>query len=109
MADGETADKASDFSRWLRASQAAAHAMREPDAHVTAIDVSETSLNLTRELQRLYGLRNLALHRLAIEEVASSVRFSMRLSAPASSITCRIRISAFAHCAASLRVTGRCI
>jgi SAM-dependent methyltransferase len=50
-------------------SQAAAHAMREPDAHVTAIDVSETSLNLTRELQRLYGLRNLDLHRLAIEEV----------------------------------------
>ena len=51
-------------------SQAAAHAMREPDAHVTGIDVSETSLNHTRELQRKYGLRNLDLHRLAIEEVA---------------------------------------
>ena len=36
-------------------SQAAAHAMREPDAHVTAIDVSETSLNLTRELHCTAG------------------------------------------------------
>jgi len=50
-------------------SQAAIHALREPDAHVTAIDISETSLRLTRELQRKYGLRNLDLHRLAIEEV----------------------------------------
>jgi 2-polyprenyl-3-methyl-5-hydroxy-6-metoxy-1,4-benzoquinol methylase len=50
-------------------SQAAARAMREPDAHVTGIDVSETSLNHTRELQRKYGLRNLDLRRLAIEEV----------------------------------------
>jgi len=50
-------------------SQAAAHAMREPDAHVTGIDVSETSLSHTGELQRKYGLRNLNLRRLAIEEV----------------------------------------
>jgi SAM-dependent methyltransferase len=50
-------------------SQAAAHAMREPDAHVTGIEVSETSLSHTRELQRKYGLKNLDLHRLAIEEV----------------------------------------
>jgi SAM-dependent methyltransferase len=50
-------------------SQAAAHAMREPDAQVTGIDISETSLRHTRELQRKYGLRNLDLHRLAIEEV----------------------------------------
>jgi SAM-dependent methyltransferase len=48
-------------------SQAAAYALREPDAHVTAIDVSETSLRHTRDLQRKYGLRNLDLHRLAIE------------------------------------------
>ena len=52
-------------------SQAAIHALREPDAHVTAIDISETSLRLTRELQRKYGLRNLDLHRLAIEEVGT--------------------------------------
>jgi SAM-dependent methyltransferase len=50
-------------------SQAAIHALREPDARVTAIDISETSLRHTRGLQQKYGLRNLDLHRLAIEEV----------------------------------------
>ena len=52
-------------------SQAVIHAMREPDAQVTGIDISETSLSHTRDLQRKYGLRNLDLHRLAIEEVGS--------------------------------------
>jgi hypothetical protein len=47
------------------------HAMREPDAHVTGIDISETSLSHTRDLQQKYGLRNLALHRLAIEDAGS--------------------------------------
>src|SRR5262245_31989209 len=50
-------------------SQAAVHAMREPDAQVTGIDISEASLRHTRELQRKYDLRNLHLHRLGIEEV----------------------------------------
>jgi SAM-dependent methyltransferase len=50
-------------------SQAAVHAMREPDAQVTAIDISETSLTHTRDLQRKYDLRNLDLRRLAIEDV----------------------------------------
>jgi SAM-dependent methyltransferase len=50
-------------------SQAAARAMREPDAHVTGIDISEASLLYTRDLQRKYDLRNLDLHRLAVEEV----------------------------------------
>jgi SAM-dependent methyltransferase len=50
-------------------SQAAIHALREPDARVTAIDFSETSLRHTRNLQQKYGLRNLDLHRLAIEQV----------------------------------------
>jgi SAM-dependent methyltransferase len=50
-------------------SQAAAHAMREPDAHVTGIDISEASLRHTCDLQRKYDLRNLDLHRLAVEEV----------------------------------------
>jgi 2-polyprenyl-3-methyl-5-hydroxy-6-metoxy-1,4-benzoquinol methylase len=50
-------------------SQGAIHALREPDAHVTAIDFSETSLGYTRNLQQKYGLRNLDLHRLAIEQV----------------------------------------
>jgi very-short-patch-repair endonuclease/SAM-dependent methyltransferase len=52
-------------------SQAATYALREPDARVTAIDISETSLRLTRDLQRKYCLQNVALHRLAIEEVGA--------------------------------------
>jgi len=50
-------------------SQAAVYAMRETDAQVTGIDISEMSLSHTRNLQRKYDLRNLDLHRLAIEEV----------------------------------------
>jgi SAM-dependent methyltransferase len=50
-------------------SQAAIYALREPDARITAIDISETSLRYTRGLQRKYGLQNLDLHRLAIEQV----------------------------------------
>jgi SAM-dependent methyltransferase len=50
-------------------SQAAIHALRELDARVTAIDISETSLRYTRDLQRKYRLRNLDLHQLAIEQV----------------------------------------
>jgi len=49
--------------------QAARYAMRESDAHVTAIDISETSLHHTRALQQAYGLDNLEVHRLAIEDV----------------------------------------
>jgi SAM-dependent methyltransferase len=50
-------------------SQAAVHAMREPDAHVTGIDISESSLRHTHELKQKYDLRNLDLHRVGIEEV----------------------------------------
>jgi SAM-dependent methyltransferase len=50
-------------------SQAATYALREPAARVTAIDISETSLRHTRDLVRKYGLQNLDLHRLAIEQV----------------------------------------
>jgi 2-polyprenyl-3-methyl-5-hydroxy-6-metoxy-1,4-benzoquinol methylase len=50
-------------------SQAAIHALREPEARVTAIDISETSLRCTRDLQRKYDLQNLDLQRLAIDEV----------------------------------------
>jgi SAM-dependent methyltransferase len=55
-------------------SQAAIYALREPDARVTAIDISESSLRYTRGLQHKYGLRNLDLHRLAIEEVGELER-----------------------------------
>ncbi len=50
-------------------SQAARYALREPDSHVTAIDISDTSLGFTRELQKKYSLENLDTHRLAIEQV----------------------------------------
>jgi SAM-dependent methyltransferase len=50
-------------------SQAARYALREPDARITAIDVSETSLRHTRDLQRKYNLENLELHQLPIESV----------------------------------------
>ena len=48
-------------------SQAARHALMEPAARVTAIDISETSLRHTGDLQQKHGLRNLRFHRLAIE------------------------------------------
>jgi SAM-dependent methyltransferase len=50
-------------------SQAARYALREPDARITAIDVSDASLRYTRDLQRKYNLQNLALHQLPIERV----------------------------------------
>src|SRR5262245_48683316 len=50
-------------------SQAARYALREPGARITAIDVSETSLRYTRDLQRKYDLENLELRCLPIENV----------------------------------------
>ena len=50
-------------------SQAARYAMREPDSQVTAIDISETSLGHSRDLQRKYALHNLELRQLALENV----------------------------------------
>jgi SAM-dependent methyltransferase len=50
-------------------SQAARYALREPDARITGIDISETSLRHTRDLQRKYKLENLELHQLPVERV----------------------------------------
>ena len=50
-------------------SQAARYALREPEARVTAIDISDTSLKHTRELQERYKLKNLELRRLPIERI----------------------------------------
>ena len=50
-------------------SQAARYALSEPDARVTAIDISQTSLRHTRDLQTKYNLKNLELHQLPIESV----------------------------------------
>jgi SAM-dependent methyltransferase len=50
-------------------SQAARYALTEPHARVTAIDISETSLRHTRNLQHKHDIRNLRLHRLAIERI----------------------------------------
>jgi SAM-dependent methyltransferase len=48
-------------------SQAAKHAVRWPEATVTAIDVSTTSVRCTETLKRKHGLRNLQVHQLPIE------------------------------------------
>jgi SAM-dependent methyltransferase len=50
-------------------SQAAIFALREPDARITAIDISDMSLRHTRDLQCKYNLENLELHQLSIERV----------------------------------------
>ena len=52
-------------------SQAAKHAMRWPQAQVTGIDFSETSVRCTGELKRKYALENLQVQQLPIERVAS--------------------------------------
>lgn len=53
------------------ANQAAVIAYTNPGARVVGIDVSEPSLDHQRWLQQRYGLRNLELHCLPIEAVAS--------------------------------------
>lgn len=59
---------------WLVAgcgtSQAARHAIANPDVRVVGIDVSTTSVEHTRRLAAQYELSNLTVHRLSIEEVA---------------------------------------
>jgi SAM-dependent methyltransferase len=52
-------------------SQAARVALREPDSRVVAIDISATSLNHLRALQRKYRLENLEIHQLSILDVSS--------------------------------------
>jgi len=43
--------------------------VRWPSAHVTAIDISATSVRRTEELRRTHGLSNLEVHQLSIERV----------------------------------------
>lgn len=50
-------------------SQAARYALREPDARVTAIDISQTSLNHTLQLQKKYKLDNLIVRQLSLLDV----------------------------------------
>jgi SAM-dependent methyltransferase len=50
-------------------SQAAKYALRWPEAHVTGIDVSATSIRCTEELKRKYNLTNLQLHSLPIDQI----------------------------------------
>ena len=50
-------------------SQAAKHAMRWPEAQVTGIDFSATSVRCTEELKRKYHLTNLQVCQLPIEKV----------------------------------------
>ncbi|MGD8406848.1 MAG: class I SAM-dependent methyltransferase [Anaerolineales bacterium] len=50
-------------------SQAARHAIRQPAAHVTGIDISTTSLHHTSKLKRKHNLKNLHIQELPIERV----------------------------------------
>lgn len=56
------------------ANQAAVFAFANPEAAVVAIDVSQPSLDHHRYLKDRYGLKNLELHRLPIEDVGSLKR-----------------------------------
>jgi SAM-dependent methyltransferase len=51
-------------------SQAAKHALRWPNAQVTGIDISATSVRYTEELKRRYNLSNLTVHQVAVEQVS---------------------------------------
>ena len=50
-------------------SQAAKHALRQPEARVTGIDLSATSIEHTAALKRQYNLTNLELYQLPVERV----------------------------------------
>jgi SAM-dependent methyltransferase len=50
--------------------QAAKHALRWPQARVTGIDVSQTSIRSTEELKRKHHLENLEVHLLPLERAA---------------------------------------
>ena len=54
-------------------SQAAKHAMREPKARVTAIDLSKTSIRHTRDLKEKYGLDNLEVHQLSVPQLVHDI------------------------------------
>ena len=91
-------------------SQGARYALREPDARITAIDVSDTSLRHTRELQRKYNLENLELHQLPIERVYEIGR-SFRpggLHGSAAPLA-RPGLRAFARFATSCDRAARCV
>ena len=90
------------------ASQAARYALAEPEAQVTGIDVSETSIGHTRALQQRHGLDNLRLRRLAVERVGQPAETSTRSSAPACCTTLPIPTQVCAPCARSSRLTARC-
>jgi ketol-acid reductoisomerase len=51
--------------------------MRWPAAQVTGIDLSMTSVRTTEALRRRYGLDNLTVHHLPIEQVGEQLRAMM--------------------------------
>ena len=67
--DGSVGDDRTILVAGCGTAQAAKYAVRYPRAHVVGIDVSERSLAETRRLVDHYGLTNVELHRLPIEQV----------------------------------------
>jgi len=61
-------------------SQAAKHALRWPQARVTGIDFSATSVRCTEELKRKYSLHNLDVHQLAVERAGELGSFDQIIS-----------------------------
>jgi SAM-dependent methyltransferase len=69
--EGRTSDRQQILVAGCGTSQAAKVALREPDAEVTAIDISATSLDHLRALQHKYHLENLELRQLSIADIDS--------------------------------------
>ena len=86
-------------------SQAARYALREPNAQITAIDVSDASLRHTRD-QRKYNLENLELRRLSIERVRKIGGYSIWWFVRECSATYPIRTMVFARFATSCDPSG---
>jgi len=89
-------------------SQAAAYALREPDARVTAIDISETSLRHTLDLQQNMVCETSTSIGWRSKRSASSAGHLIRSSAPACCTTCLTRIWVCGYCAMSLIAMARC-
>ena len=89
--------------------QAARYAQRWPRSRVVGTDISEASLCETQTLKERYGLDNLEIRRLPVEDIEQLEKPSTGSSARASCITCPTPMLASPPCAALWRRAERCI